>query len=99
MDSMEYSERIEFLPCAECDTNNRTKNKRMKIDINNWVKQIDYVLLNSRSKIVRENGYGISIGLDLILSYLRKIADRAIELKDEELLEILKDMHVLKEEE
>ena len=80
MDSMEYSERIEFLPCAECDTNNRTKNRRMKIDINNWVKQIDYVLLNSRSKIVRENGYGISIGLDLILSYLRKIAERAIEL-------------------
>lgn len=36
--------------------------------------------------------------MDLILSYLIKIADRAIELKDEELLEILKDMHVLKEE-
>lgn len=70
---------------------------RMKMDINNWVRQVDDVLSNSRSKIVRENGYGISIGLDLLLSYLREIAERAIELQDEELIEILKDLHILKE--
>ena len=45
-------------------------NRRMKMDINNWVRQVDDVLLNSRSKIVRENGYGISVGLDLLLAYL-----------------------------
>lgn len=72
---------------------------RMKIDINNWCKQVDYILSNSRSKIVREKGFEVSIGLDLILSYLRKIAARAIELNDEYLIEILKDMDVLKEEE
>ena len=71
---------------------------RMKMDINNWVRQVDDVLSNSRSKIVRENGYGISIGLDLLLSYLREIAERAIELQDEKLIEILIDLHVLKQE-
>lgn len=71
---------------------------RMKMDINNWVRQVDDVLSNSRSKIVRENGYGISIGLDLLLSYLREIAERAIELQDEKLIEILIDLHVLIQE-
>lgn len=70
----------------------------MKMDINNWVRQVDYVLSNSRSKIIRENGYGISIGLDLLLCYLKEIADRAIEINDEELLEILVCLHVLKKE-
>lgn len=68
------------------------------MDINNWVRQVDDVLSNSRSKIVRENGYGISIGLDLLLSYLREIAERAVELQDEKLIEILLDLHVLKRE-
>ena len=70
----------------------------MKMDINNWVRQVDDVLSNSRSKIVRENGYGISIGLDLLLSYLKEIAERAVELQDEKLIDILLDLHVLKQE-
>ena len=72
---------------------------RMKMDINNWVRQIDDVLSNSRSKIVRENRYGISIGMDLLLSYLKEIAERAIELNDKEMIEILLDLHILKKEE
>lgn len=71
----------------------------MKMDINNWVRQIDDVLSNSRSKIVRENRYGISIGMDLLLSYLKEIAERAIELNDKEMIEILLDLHILKKEE
>ena len=71
---------------------------RMRLDINNWVRQVDDVLSNSRSKIIRENGYGISIGLDLLLSSLQEIAERAIELQDEKLIEILLDLHVLKQE-
>lgn len=73
-------------------------NRRMKMDINNWVRQVDEVLSNSRSKIIRENGYGISVGLDLLLSYLEEIANRAVELQDEKLIEILLDLHVLKQE-
>ena len=72
--------------------------RRMKMDINNWVLQVDEVLSNSRSKIIRENGYGISVGLDLLLSYLKEIANRAVELQDEKLIEILLDLHVLKQE-
>ena len=68
------------------------------MDINNWVRQVDEVLSNSRSKIIRENGYGISVGLDLLLSYLKEIANRSIELQDEKLIEILLDLHVLKQE-
>lgn len=68
------------------------------MDINNWVLQVDEVLSNSRSKIIRENGYGISVGLDLLLSYLKEIANRAVELQDEKLIEILLDLHVLKQE-
>lgn len=71
---------------------------RMKMDINNWMRQIDDVLSNSRSKIVRENRFGISIGMDLLLAYLKEIAERAIELNDEKMIEILLDLHVLKEE-
>ena len=73
-------------------------NRRMKMDINNWVRQVDEVLSNSRSKIIRENGYGISVGLDLLLSYLKEIANRSVELQDEKLIEILLDLHVLKQE-
>ncbi len=73
-------------------------NRRMKMDINNLVRQVDEVLSNSRSKIIRENGYGISVGLDLLLSYLKEIANRAVELQDEKLIEILLDLHVLKQE-
>lgn len=73
--------------------------QRMKMDINNWVRQVDDVLSNSRSKIVRENRYGISIGMDLLLSYLKEIAERAIELNDKEMIEILLDLHILKKEE
>lgn len=71
---------------------------RMKMDINNWVRQVDDILSNSRSKIVREKRYGVSIGLDLLLAYLKEIAERAVELQDEKLIEILIDLHVLKQE-
>ena len=73
-------------------------NRRIKVDINNWVRQVDDVLSNSRSKIVRENRYGISIGMNLLLAHLKEIAERAIELEDEKLIDILLDLHVLKKE-
>lgn len=71
---------------------------RMKMDINNWVRLVDEVLQNSRSKIVRENRFGISVGIELLLAYLKDIAERAIELDDKKLIEILIDLHVLKQE-
>lgn len=72
--------------------------QRMKMDINNWVRLVDEVLSNSRSKIVRENRFGISVGIELLLAYLKDIAERAIELDDKKLIEILIDLHVLIQE-
>lgn len=73
--------------------------QRMKMDINNLIRHIDEVISNSRSKIARENGYGISIGLDLLISYLKEIGQLAIDQNNQELIEILLDMHVLRSEE
>ena len=74
------------------------KTMRMKMDINNFFRLIEEVMSNSRSKIARENGFGIALGMEMLSSYLRQIAERAIELNDETLLGLLVDLHVLKEE-
>ena len=74
------------------------KTIRMRMDINHLYELIDEVLSNSRSKIVRENGMGIAIGLEILQTYLREIAERAIELNDEVLIECLLNLHVLRED-
>lgn len=73
------------------------KPKRMKMNINNWFRLVEEVISNSRSKIARENGFRIAIGMELLTSYLRQIAERAIELNDDVLIDLLIDLHVLKE--
>ena len=73
------------------------KTMRMKMDINNFFRLIEEVISNSRSKIARENGFGIAVGMEMLSSYLRQIAERAIELNDDVLLDLLVDLHVLKE--
>lgn len=76
-----------------------TVNRRMKLDINNLFRHIDEVISNSRSKIARENGFGIAIGLDLLSKYLMEIGELAIRQDNQELIDILVDLHVLKKEE
>lgn len=71
--------------------------QRMKLDINHLFEVIDEVLQNSRSKIIRERGFAIAVGLELLQHYLRDIAHRAIELDDDVLISLLVDLHVLKE--
>lgn len=71
--------------------------QRMKLDINHLFEIIDEVLQNSRSKVIRERGFAISVGLDLLKHYLRDIAHRAIELEDDVLIGLLVDLSVLKE--
>ncbi len=70
----------------------------MKLDYNNLLRLINETLSASRSKIVRENAFGISMGMDLLSEYLKKIAERAIELNDETLIKLLLDIDVLKED-
>lgn len=69
---------------------------RAKLDYNNLIKSICDILNKSRSRTVRENSFGIGVGLKLLTQNLTKIAERAIELKDDVLLEILLDMDVIK---
>ena len=71
---------------------------RMRMDINNFFRLIDEVISNSRSKIARVNGFGIAVGMELLANYLRQIAERAIELNDDVLIDLLLDLHVLKED-
>lgn len=72
--------------------------QRVKLDFNNLLRQIDEVISNSRSKIAKENAFGISIGLTLLISYLKEIGELALSRNDEELIDILVDLHVLKRE-
>ena len=71
---------------------------RIKLDYNNLLRQIDDVLSSSRSKVVKENAFGISVGLQLLSSYLKNIAERAVELDDEVLIGLLLDLCILKKE-
>lgn len=69
---------------------------RVKLDYNNLIKSICDILSKSASVSVRQNRFGIGIGLNLLTQNLQKIAERAIELEDDVLLEILLDMDVIK---
>ena len=71
---------------------------QVKLDYNNLLQQIDGVLSASRSKVVKENAFGISTGLNLLSSYIQQIAERAIELNDDVLIGLLLDLHVIKKE-
>lgn len=72
------------------------KNCLIKMDYNYLMSQIEDVFNKSRSKIVQENSFGIAAGLDLLCQYMIKIADRALEIEDDVLIELLCDMCILK---
>lgn len=71
---------------------------RIKLDYNNLLQRIDDVLSSSRSKVVKENAFGISVGLTLLSSYIRQIAERSVELDDDVLIGLMTDLHVIKKE-
>ena len=70
---------------------------RMKLDYNNLLSNIDRTLSESRSKVVKRNAFGIAVGLELLSGYLRDIAQRAIDLNDEKLIELCVGMGILKQ--
>lgn len=73
--------------------------QRMKLDYNHLMQQIvDFLKENS----TEENEYfvlGIGIGLELLEAYLKNIAERVIELNDDVLIDLLKDLCILVETE
>ena len=72
---------------------------RMKLDYNNLLSNIDRTLSESRSRVVKENAFGIAVGLELLSGYLRDIAQRAVDLEDDKLIELCVGMGILKREE
>lgn len=71
---------------------------RIKMDYNNLLSTIDRTLSESRSRTVKANAFGIAVGLELLSGYLRDIAQRAIDLNDDKLIELCVDMGILKQE-
>lgn len=72
---------------------------RVKLDYNNLLSNIDRTLSESRSRTVKANAFGIAVGLELLSGYLRDIAQRAIDLNDDKLIELCVGMGILKREE
>lgn len=72
---------------------------RMKLDYNNLLSNIDRTLSESKSRVVKENAFGIGVGLNLLTGYLRDIAQRAIDLNDDKLIDLCVGMGILKQEE
>lgn len=68
---------------------------RVKMDINKLADTIIDALNSSKSRYVKENGFGIEIGLNLLLKYLQEIAERAIEIDDAVILSALLNIGAL----
>lgn len=71
----------------------------MKLNYGNLIRNIDEVLSKSRSRIVQENAFGIAMGINILNEYLRRIGERALEINDEVLIGLLKDLEILVESE
>lgn len=71
---------------------------RIKMDYNNLLSTIDRTLSGSRRRTVKANAFGIAVGLELLSGYLRDIAQRAIDLNDDKLIDLCVDMGILKQE-
>ena len=70
--------------------------QRVKLDYNHLMLQIDN-FLSDNSEDNDTLVFGIAMGLELLSKYIKNIAERAIELNDEVLIDLLKDLCVLKE--
>ncbi len=78
--------------------NDDVRSHRVKLDINNLFREIDDLLSKIEEETLEKTVFGVGVGLELLISYLRQIATRAIELNDDVLIGLLLDLHVLKKE-
>jgi hypothetical protein len=73
--------------------------QRMKLDYNHLMQQIvDFLNENSTEENERFV-WGLGIGLELLEAYMKNIAERVIELNDDVLIGLLKDLCILVENE
>lgn len=73
--------------------------RRIKLDYNNLMRQIDETLSAEDIESVHRSAYGIAIGLQLLGGNLRELAQHAIDVNDDYLIQLCLDLGVLKEEE
>lgn len=80
--------------------------ERMKLDYNNLMREIMETLASVESEdentvfeTVKNNAFGIGIGLELLTNYLKDIATLAIKRNDSELLELCKGLLIVVETE
>ncbi len=71
----------------------------IRLDYTNLVRTISSVFEESQSQIVKDNAFGIGMGLDILTCYLRDIAKRAVEINDPVLIGLLKNLCILAETE
>lgn len=69
----------------------------MKLDFNNLIRLIDETLSADDIEAVHNNAFGIAIGLELLQSYLKDIAQHAIDTEDEFLIEWCKGLLIVRE--
>ena len=73
--------------------------QRIKLDYNHLMQQIAEFLNENYSDDNERLVFGIGVGLELLDAYMKNIAERAIELNDNALIDLLKDLCILIEKE
>ena len=71
---------------------------QVKMDLNVLEEKIYELINKSKSRFCKAQGFGIGVGLDILNSYLNKVADRAIKIDDPIITYFLMQIGVLKPE-
>ena len=71
--------------------------QRIRLDYNHLMQQIVDFLNQNGTEENERIAFGIGMGLQLFEAYMKNIAERAIELNDDVLIGLLKDLCVLVE--
>ena len=69
----------------------------IKMDYNELLNKVSKAPHSSKSRYVKEWGNSIAVGFEILNSYLRRIAQRAIETQDAALLEDLANLGLVTE--
>ena len=69
---------------------------KIKMDINTLENHIVEIVNSSNSKVCKNYGFGVGVGLDILNEYLKDIANRALKIDDPIILFALVQIGVLK---
>lgn len=72
--------------------------QRMKLDYNHLMELVYDFLNKNHSEDNDRDVVAVDMGFGLLNVYLKEIAERALEIKDEVLIELFKDLYLLVEE-